>query len=811
MPQEAQPTPQEPPAYAIAADARIPGRTRPQHDTVWRAVLAGEQAALSLQTELPGQVGLLALVPAWTVGRERIVRDYRQPLRITAYFPDLIALDGALTDGVMLSVECWAAASDRLALRFTLANTGSEPAPIEAALSVFVAPPGPAADTLRVTSAVLSASAGDVPGLSGLTWRTADLACVVAVEGGGPIAVEPGVLPRIGQAFTLAPGETRTVRAVYAAAATGAASAEAALGLLATSWDEAFRAVAALDDTLPALDTGDAAWNTVIARSYHLLVQSLMAAPGAGTAAPRFTLISPRGAGAPPEAGAFGLFTRHLLSSPVGTLYTAALALAAFMPAAARDQVRTLLAQPDAPPLAARMAWAVFQYTEDEAFLEEIFPAARAALERWLSPAHDRDGDGYPEWPDARQSGAPLRALRAERGPLLETPDLLAMLLSETLTLGEIGYYLRKPADPSLDGIRDRLAAHLNAQYTAETGVSAGAEAGTSAGAEAAVQEARGQYEGWDRDTHRTAETHVLLENGAGGEDIPVGAQLDQAVRLAVTIEGGRDRRPNFTVSLFGRDAAGNAIEEHIEASAIPWNRSIGRCVTARVFRDLDRVHTPGLVRVYRVSIATYAPRSRDLGGLLPLWTPLAALPDAPAQDARTRLAALIAQAQAAYLTPHGLAWEPPDEASAAPNPIDLFWNTLIGEGLIESGAHEAAAQLVQRLLGTLAAHYAAHGMFGEAALAPSGERAGTPDHIAGIAPLYLLLRVFGVRIVSPTLVWVGGPFVWPHPVHVRLHGVHVARTAAETTVTFPTGAQVSLAADAPMQPVADRRSGETQ
>ncbi len=129
-----------------------------------------------------------------------------------------------------------------------------------------------------------------------------------------------------------------------------------------------------------------------------------------------------------------------------------------------------------------------------------------------------------------------------------------------------------------------------------------------------------------------------------------------------------------------------------------------------------------------------------------------------------------------------------------------MFWNTLIGEGLIEYGFHDSAADLTQAP--------ARRPDVGAARAPKPSTSSTTPTSRAawasaaarfGLAPLHLLLRVIGVRIISKTRVWTGGAFQWGSPVTVTQYGVTVRRSAQGTEIRFPSGETVNLAPDAPL------------
>jgi hypothetical protein len=128
----------------------------------------------------------------------------------------------------------------------------------------------------------------------------------------------------------------------------------------------------------------------------------------------------------------------------------------------------------------------------------------------------------------------------------------------------------------------------------------------------------------------------------------------------------------------------------------------------------------------------------------------------------------------------------------------------LIAEGLIEAGRDDLAADVLQRLLKVQVAALRETKHFYEFYHSDEPAGLGTPGTLTGSLPIYLLLRVLGVRVVSSGKVWTGGAYHWPSPVSVRQHGVTVERSAQGTHITFASGYEVQLPANAEWQAVID-------
>ena len=85
-----------------------------------------------------------------------------------------------------------------------------------------------------------------------------------------------------------------------------------------------------------------------------------------------------------------------------------------------------------AESILARLTWGLWQYSQDDEFLREVYPGLLRFFERWLTC--DADKDGFPEWQSETQTGytfMPSLALGLPWGQnadirTVEAPDLLA-------------------------------------------------------------------------------------------------------------------------------------------------------------------------------------------------------------------------------------------------------------------------------------------------------------------------------------------------------------------------------------------------
>ncbi len=439
-------------------------------------------------------------------------------------------------------------------------------------------------------------------------------------------------------------------------------------------------------------------------------------------------------------------------------------------------------------PILARLAWALYQNTEDEAFLGEVLPGLTRFFERWISS--DADRDGLPEWQDEGQTGyrfwpsflnlqpwginTPLR--------MVETPDLLAYLLSEAASLRAMAAALKDEArQQQMDAHIERLQEALASLWDPE----------------------RGRYSYRDRDTHLTQTGSVILDGVPGDSEQILALPLDPPSRLNVRIDGGVSHTPRMTMHLKGLDAQGASLDLKVDSKTFIWQNNRGFFTTEQVFSQVDLVQCEGLSRVYKLSISTPDHSRLDLNALLPLISG-----DLPTERRDALIALLTDSSQ--FWQPNGLSLIPAQDpnydlsnANGASG-VYSFWLTLMGEALIEAGRQDLAVDLLQRLLQVQETVLSKQRQFYEFYHCTEPLGSGTPGHLGGIVPLHLLMRVLGLRIVSAHKVWTGGPYPWPQAVTVRQHGISVTRDSSGTTITFPSGQETRLPATAEWQAVSD-------
>lgn len=767
----------------LAADART-SQTDYADDQVWELALgSGEMPALQLQTRYGGRAGLASLVPMWLCDGRTIyqAQAYAKPPYVTGFAPGYLRVQATLITQLSLLAEYWAIDSHSLAAQFTLANAHTTAVSARLEALGFVGIGGKEQKLNILTLPDGSAALG--------LGRVGNLRPVVLLEGARAEADESGgyISPKIGRSFTIEGRKKIILRLVHVGLPDVQAGVSVAQQHLRSDWSAAVKRRAQAAEAVPDIETGNAAIDQAIAFSYRELVSSFL---GATASLPHASFVATRSSEHGYSARGDGSDHHRGWAGQPGTLaYLAALGVAPIAPPLAQGVIRNYLAVQKAdgfidarpglggqqagelcPPLLARLAWGIFQYTEDAQFLQEVFPGLLKFFERWLKA--DADEDGLPEWQSEEQTGYSFTPTFAAwqswaQGAdirLVEAPDLLAYLLSEARSLKEIAYFLHNSAaEQQLQERIEKLQTALESLWQPE----------------------QQRYARRDRDSHLTPRAQIIIQDARGEDELLPAEVLQTPNRILVRVTGGRNLVPKLTLRLDGLGANGQAISETATSKEFTWSTGRGVYTSQRVYSQLDRVQFEGLSRAYRVDAQTVDLTRQDLHTLLPLW---AGLPPERAQALLHRLTS------ADYWRASGVTVNPASDANFDPANAEgsggvwPYFLTLIGEALIEMGEAARAGDLLMRCMTTQARVMQDAGQFTEFYHSDEAKGLGEHGHLAGIVPVYLLLRVLGVRIISSKKVWVGGTFPWEQSMTIRQHGVTVVRSAAGTTITFPSG-----------------------
>jgi hypothetical protein len=764
--------------YSLTLAADSQGTTTdPTDDQVWEVKLGtDESAAFALQTTYGGRVGLVSLVPMWFLDGRAIYQldAYHAAPVITGFAPGYNRLQAALTEHIGLQIETIALDSHALGVLFTLVNGDQKPAAIQLDTIAFIGSGGKELAPLSLDKAL---SLGNIGNLQ-----------PVILQEQATVVGEAPVKPKLSNTYTIpAKGKIR-IKLVHVALADVQASLQQSTERLDRDWQPTINHIQKRAENLIDFETGDIDMDATLAFSARELAQGFVTS---GRDLPSKTIASTRTA---LHHSQRANERRWAGQSPM-TAYLGALGIASAYPELAHGVIRNYLktqrsdgyiearVQPQETaasalcmPILARLSWGMFQYTEDNSFLKEVFPGLLRFFSYWMQ----RNGeDRLPTWHNEQETGyrfTPTFATWQAWGGganivYVESPDLIAYLLSEAISLHEIASYLRD----------SQQAARLEQQISR-------------------LQEKLEQlwHPTWNRYVYRDIDSHATLANQSlvhdarGMERLTLNTELTSPNRLLIRVNGGNDLRPRATFTIEGTDENGEEIQEVLQETSLIWSNGRGVSTTAHVYQRVSTITVEGLSRVYRIDVETVDLTRFDINGVLPLWAP--GIPEA---HAKVLLSHLTNPEH--FWRPSGIAMNSAQDTQFDPanangsGGVWPFWNTLLGEALIEHQQLEAATEAIYKLMEVQIKALREHNMFREFYHSDQPIGLGDQGHVNGIIPLHLFMRVIGVRIISDHAVWTGGPYYWPTPMTIRQHGVEVQRSRDETRIQFPNGHSVQI------------------
>jgi hypothetical protein len=713
-------------------------------------------------------------------------RAFASPATVRRFYPSFLEIEFEPLAGYKTTAEYWIPDSHSLVARFRLRNLTSAPHGVRWR---FFASLEAAGDYERLAEKVLS-------GVRILAGRVGRQAIAVFVTGGA--SVEITGLPALQVEADLGPGQERRWTLVHCLGADVASAFEGARKLAAEPLDAWRARIEHVNSDLVDIETGEIGWDAALAFSQVAALRSIL---GGARPFPKSAFVSARriDRGYSPAGDGREYESEWASQDP----WLARQLAHALLPTHARwcrDLVLELCrrrsekagpeplpgwkAEPEIrrfPPVLATLALRVAEGIEDGDFLDQAIPCLEAWAADWLSPEADEDGDGWPEWGTAAHAGlgmTPAFAAWASWGVGLEprwveAPDLAAYLYAEVSSLEQwAGGSARAEVRARWESARRRLAAEVSAAWSP----------------------ARGLVRMRDARSHASPKDELIVKGRGAFRNRPRRSPR-QPVRLLVRVRSQDAVPTTLQVRIRGRGPARERLEAHLTHADFRWYAPWGLCATQGLYSTVERVEVEGVPPETTTEVRTADYAREDATGLLPLWS------GDLLGDRATRLIEDALLDERRFWRPFGIpscsAADPvyaPDDPRGA-GVVALAWNAMLAEGLAAHGRAEVAADLLLRLLRACSSILASDRTFRESWSAETGKGRGERGHVAGLFPVETLLRVAGIQLLSPTLVRLHGPHVFPNPLEVHWRGLRVRREPDKTVVEFPHGGRSELPA----------------
>jgi hypothetical protein len=769
------------PTLQLAADARL---CQPDYanDIIWELVPSGgEPVSLLLQSTLGLRARSMRLFPRFTCNNSSLIdpSTYDAQPRLLKAFPNYISLQYKPFACLEVMAEYWVPESLTVCGRITVTNRGSQTEKLDTEWISLLTP----LEEGR-SMAVVQFGMNNV-----LEGKTGDLSLVCFLSGGA----QPGTGPFPGLVVEIEtqPGESHRLTWALAARPEAEASFKAARTATTRAWDAEVAQIERLNASQwLEITTSDPEWDAAFALSQKIAWTLFY--PG-NTHLPFHSFVlnrqpdqgfSPRGDGSDYAhqwngQNALDAYYLNSLILPGGSDLAEGVlrnflstqdenGFVEWKPGLAGQRSR-LLSQ----PLLATIACQIDRCKTDHKWLHEIFPGLLRFFEAWFRPEHDRDGDGFPEWDHAVQSGAEDAPVYDHWNPhsqgvdisTLESPSLGAFLYRECLSLIKIARLVGN--EEALTGLNERLGIlrqSLSACWDSRTNT----------------------YRYRDFQSHLSLPSRPIVEFDQVGE-FDLKKSFNKPQRLLLHLTAPVEKNLIVAMTIYGQSANGKLIEETIP-DRLPWNNGQAYYTSRALFSEVTRLDVKRLAEGVKGTLATPDYTQEDITLLLPLW---AGLPG-DVQSKKIIEKTLLKR----YLLPYGMPCCPDlaDESQQGSQIyVSLPWNQLIIEGMVDNGYIQEAVEFFTRLMNAILPSLRQNGVFRECYNAQTGQPFGETNSLHGLPPLGLFLQILGIKSIQTDQVILQGfnPFSWP--VTVKYQGITITRHPKDTVVTFPGGQVITV------------------
>jgi hypothetical protein len=773
----------DPLSLTLAADARLTPLDY-VNDHIWELLLGrGEPAAILLQTSYGLRARNMRLFPQFVEKHQAVAdpSEFHMPPAIVKFYPNYLKLVFFPFADVGVHMEYWVPGCHSIAGRIHVMNQGASDRQVRLELASLLNPIGGGQAMLPHKIEAVTVLQGQVEGLTPTLFIT----------GGAEGVSSP--YPSLNHLLNLSPGASRRFTWALVSLEDPEESFALARHTAASQWEAEVAHIEMVNAHQVDIATGIPDWDAAFAFGQKV-ARSLLYSPGEHLPHTSFVSARQPDHGFSPQGD--GSDYLHLWN---GQTALDAWYLSGLLLPGAPEIVEGLLLnflhvqsadgridwKPGpvgqrsgmlATPILVSLAWRIYQYTGDKAFLEQVFHPLMEFVHAWFDDRQDRDSDGIPEWDSPIQSGFDTNPCFSRWNPwaqgaditLVESPDLCAMLYREIRLLIEIGRRLgRTEAVSSLEAFADNLHSAVESSWDAH----------------------RATYQYWDRETHQSYRGETLGQRIGSGQ-IFLDLVFDIPTRILLRLECAEALPLNVRASVHGRLPSGQHRVEQVAPTRFQWVEGVSTVTLPTPYADLEHVYVDGLPDHGKASVHIVDLQSEDHTHLVPLW---AGIPDSGRAE---KIIQRKLSKSTQYHRPYGIPAcpKPPRHAEDGTcGAVWLPWNVMVGEGLLAFGARREAVDLITRLMTGIVESLKREHAFHTYYHADRPHSLGDRNGLLGLPPVGLFLDVLGVCIRSPWEVRLSGHNPFPWPVILNFQGLTVTCTSKETIVAFPDGSRVTV------------------
>jgi hypothetical protein len=433
-------------------------------------------------------------------------------------------------------------------------------------------------------------------------------------------------------------------------------------------------------------------------------------------------------------------------------------------------------------PLLASILLEIYELNQDSTLLKRNFPNLCNLYQSWVfDPISKTDAENlHWESPNQLQIDSGLfsfdiwesysRGLDIKK---VESPALYAILLKEAKALSKISKFLGERSQMRYFNQRAK-------EYQQKL--------------EDCWQEKICLYGYQDIDTHLCTTGEIVFQ-GYISNEVEINQSFAKPQRLHCHIFASDEHTRASRIKIKGKSTKGDAIEESFKSPGLLWVSGRAHLTTENLYQELETISFEGLNLQDEFILETTDLTQTDISCLLPFWA------DGGMEKHLQEVTSTLLDPQSSLLS-FGI---PETWKGQHPLPenlhlqVNVLWNTLILEGLVNNGESKKAAELfTNMMLGIV------HGLKDYDGFYPlfdskTGQPVGQYNSISGLVPIRLFLKIAGIKLLSPTKValWESNPFPWP--IEISWRGLSIWKEQEHTRITFPNGAAAEHNSEKPV------------
>jgi hypothetical protein len=777
----------DPLSLTIATDARL---VAPDYfdDQIWELKIGGgDPPALALQTTYGLRARNFRLFPRFTLSDTTLTdpATFSRPPQINKLCPNFIALLYSPFPNIDVESKYWVPTSKGVAGCMGVLNNSNSTQIIRIEWVALLTP----TNGERMTAMQMQAA----PVLSGITDG---IAPIVFLTGGSKSG--SGSYPSLVLEMEIQPGESRSFKWIQTALSNPESSFALVRKISNSRWDAEFTRLEMINNGLINIHTGNPDWDTALMLSQKQAYGLIL---GSSKQLPNHTFVTSRNPDQGYSLRGDGSDYDHLWNgqTPLDAYHLINIILPT-APNLAKGIIQNFLSVQEqngfidwkpglagqksgllATPILSTLTWQIYKNTEDKSFLENNFDNLLKFIRLWFSDDYDQDSDGIPEWKHTFQTGFddhPIYSSWHEwsRGVDINTsenPGLCSLLFRECKAIIQIAELLNH------DEPVEEFQSHLDNLQKA---------------IEMSWDDNDAIYHDWDRDTHFCSKGKMIgKRTGPGIILINKGFESPIRVHILIKSKGETSRQP--VIYIHGTSTSGNHRVERILSKHFKWHLGVGRMTGSSIYASIEQLEIQNINPNDQVQIFIAGYNNLNQTLFLPLW---AGIPDA--SKAHVIIQRNIKNPDR-FWRPYGIracANPPSTPIANVCNSVHMRWNLMIGEGILNYGYRDIAADLISRILAGIVVNLKNEKSFRQYYHADSGEGIGERGALSGLAPLGFFLETLGVRLISSRKVALAGYNPFPWPVTVKYRGLSILRQKEKTMVTFPDGQIVNVSDPAP-------------